>query len=68
MLNREAEAIGHNTRIRDVTTLDTLVGDTLLREELLAGVGGVFAFAARVLPEADRSTPAHPRPGVHPSA
>ena len=49
MVNREAEAIGHNTRIRDVTTLDTLVGDTLLREELLAGVGGVFAFLGLLL-------------------
>ncbi|HEY6990631.1 MAG TPA: FtsX-like permease family protein [Bryobacteraceae bacterium] len=31
-------------RVREVTTLETLVGNTLLREKLLAGVGGTFAF------------------------
>jgi predicted permease len=49
MVNREAEAIGHGTRVRDVTTLDTLIGDTLLREKLLAGIGGVFAFLGLLL-------------------
>jgi ABC-type antimicrobial peptide transport system permease subunit len=41
--------MGHGTRIRDVTTLDTIIGDTLLRERLLAGIGGVFAFLGLLL-------------------
>jgi predicted permease len=49
MVERETEAIGHGTRIRDVTTLDTLIGNTLLREKLLAGIGGVFAFLGLLL-------------------
>ena len=49
MVAREAEATGHGTHIRDVTTLDTLIGDTLLRERLLAGIGGVFAFLGLLL-------------------
>jgi hypothetical protein len=49
MVEREAEAIGHGTRVRDVTTLDTMIGNTLLREKLLAGIGGVFAFLGLLL-------------------
>ncbi len=49
MVDREAQAIGHGTHVRDVTTLDTLIGNTLLREKLLAGIGGVFAFLGLVL-------------------
>ncbi len=49
MVEREAQAIGHGTRVRDVTTLDTLIGNTLLREKLLAGIGGVFAFLGLLL-------------------
>ena len=49
MVEREAEAIGHGTRIRDVTTLDTVIGDTLMSERLLAGIGGVFAFLGLLL-------------------
>jgi hypothetical protein len=49
MVERETEAMGHGTRIRDVTTLDTIIGDTLLRERLLAGIGGVFAFLGLLL-------------------
>jgi predicted permease len=49
MVERETEAIGHGTRVRDVTTLDTLIGNTLLREKLLAGIGGVFAFLGLLL-------------------
>lgn len=48
-VEREAQAIGSGTRIREVTTLDTLVGNTLLREKLLAGIGGVFAFLGLLL-------------------
>jgi predicted permease len=49
MVEREAEATGHGTRIRNVTTLDTVIGDTLLRERLLAGIGGVFALLGLLL-------------------
>ncbi len=49
MVEHETESIGHGTHIRDVTTLDTLIGDTLLREKLLAGIGGVFAFLGLLL-------------------
>jgi predicted permease len=49
LVEREAESIGHGTRIRDATTLDTLIADTLLRERLLAGVGGAFAFLGLLL-------------------
>lgn len=49
MVDREAQAIGHGTSVRDVTTLDTLIGDTLLREKLLAGIGGAFAFLGLLL-------------------
>jgi predicted permease len=49
MVEREAEAMGHGTRIRNVTTLDTLIGNTLLREKLLAGIGGAFALLGLLL-------------------
>jgi len=49
MVDREAQAIGHGTHVRDVTTLDTVIGNTLLREKLLAGIGGVFAFLGLLL-------------------
>ncbi len=49
MVDREAQAIGHGTHVRAVTTLDTLIGNTLLREKLLAGIGGVFAFLGLLL-------------------
>ncbi len=44
LVEREAQATGSGMRVREVTTLETLVGNTLLREKLLAGVGGTFAF------------------------
>jgi predicted permease len=49
MVEREATAMGSGTRVREVTTLETLVGNTLLREKLLAGIGGVFAFLGLLL-------------------
>jgi predicted permease len=49
IVDREAQAIGHGTHVRDITTLDTLIGNTLLREKLLAGIGGVFAFLGLLL-------------------
>lgn len=49
MVEREAGNLGHGTRVREATTLDTLIADTLLRERLLAGVGGAFAFLGLLL-------------------
>jgi predicted permease len=49
MVEREAETMGHGTRIRDITTLDTLIGDSLLREKLLAGIGGALALLGLLL-------------------
>jgi predicted permease len=45
----QARAVGHGVRVREVTTLETLVGNTLLREKLLAGIGGVFALLGLVM-------------------
>jgi predicted permease len=49
MVERETKSMGHGTRIREVTTLDTLIGDTVLREKLLGGIGGAFAFLGLLL-------------------
>ncbi len=49
IVDREAHAIGSGMRVREVTTLETLVGNTLLSEKLLAGVGGTFAFFGLIL-------------------
>jgi predicted permease len=49
LVDRATEEIGYRSRIMSVTTLDTLIGNTLLREKLLAGIGGVFAFLGLLL-------------------
>lgn len=49
LVGREARAIGSGMRIREITTLGTIVGNTLLREKLLADIGGVFAFFGLLL-------------------
>lgn len=49
LVDREAHAVGSGTRVREITTLKTIVGDTLMREKLLAGVGGTFAFFGLLL-------------------
>jgi len=49
MVERETQALGSGARIREVTTLETLVGNTLLKEKLLAGIGGVFALLGLLL-------------------
>ena len=49
VVEREARAAGSGTRVRDITTLETIVGNTLLREKLLAGLGGAFAFFGLLL-------------------
>ena len=49
LLDREMRAIGADARIQETTTLDTIVGNTLLREKLLADIGGAFAFFGLLL-------------------
>jgi len=49
LVEREARASGSGTRVHEITTLETIVGNTLLREKLLAGVGGTFAFFGLLL-------------------
>ncbi len=55
LVERETEATGLGTRIRGVTMLDTLIGNTLLREKLLTPeIGGAFAFLGLLLAASDR--------------
>ena len=49
LVDREAQTIGSGMRVREVTPLEALVGDTLLREKLLADIGGTFAFFGLLL-------------------
>ncbi|MBV9498661.1 MAG: ABC transporter permease [Acidobacteriaceae bacterium] len=49
MLDRETQALGSGMRVRGITTLETIVGNTLTREKLLAGVGGACAFLGLLL-------------------
>jgi predicted permease len=49
LVEREVQPLGHGARLYQITTLETLVGNTLLREKLLAGIGGVFAFLGLLL-------------------
>jgi predicted permease len=49
MVEREAQALGAGVRVRDVTTLEALVGRTIVKERLLAGIGGVFALLGLAL-------------------
>jgi ABC-type antimicrobial peptide transport system permease subunit len=48
-LEREAESLGSGLRVRDVTTLEALVGSTIQTERLLASIGGTFAFLGLIL-------------------
>ena len=48
-MNREAQAVGSGMQVREMTTLEALVGNTLLREKLLAGIGGALAFLGLVM-------------------
>jgi predicted permease len=49
LVNREAHSIGSGMRIREIITLEDMVGNTLLREKLLAGVGGACALFGLLL-------------------
>lgn len=49
LVDREARSLPSRMRIREITTLEEIVGNTLLREKLLAAVGGVCAFFGLLL-------------------
>jgi len=49
VVQRETDAMGHGAHIRNISTLEALIGNTLLREKLLAGLGGAFAFLGLLL-------------------
>jgi predicted permease len=49
MVQREAEVLGSGLRVRDATTVDALVGGTILKERLLACIGGSFALLGLML-------------------
>jgi len=49
LVEREAQAMGPGIRVREATTLYALVGNTILREKLLAGIGGVFGLFGLLL-------------------
>jgi putative ABC transport system permease protein len=49
IVEREARALGSGTHIGELTSLEALVGNTLLREKLLADIGGAFAFFGLLL-------------------
>jgi predicted permease len=49
LVDQETRASGPGLHVVEVTTLETLIGNTLLKEKLLAGVGGVFASLGLVL-------------------
>ncbi len=49
LVEQETRTAGPGLHVVEVTTLETLIGNTLLKEKLLAGVGGVFALLGLVL-------------------
>jgi predicted permease len=49
IVDRECSALGAGIRVTDITTLDALVGASILRERLLASLGGAFAVLGLIL-------------------
>jgi len=49
MVERDAQTLDAGVRVRDVTTLDGLIGRTILSERLLGGIGGTFAALGLIL-------------------
>jgi predicted permease len=49
LVEQETRSAVPGIHVVEVTTLETLIGNTLLKEKLLAGVGGVFAAVGLVL-------------------
>jgi len=48
-VEREAATLGSGLHVTDATTLNRLVGSTIVREKLVAGLGTAFAFLALLL-------------------
>jgi predicted permease len=44
LADTETRELGHGLRVTNIIQLQTLVGESILKEKLLAGVGGVFAL------------------------
>jgi predicted permease len=49
LVEQETRAAVPGMHVVDATTLDTLIGNTLLKEKLLAGVGGIFGIVGLAL-------------------
>ncbi len=49
LVENAAKTAGPGLRVREITTLNTLVGNTILKEKLLASIGGTFAFLGLLL-------------------
>jgi predicted permease len=49
LIEREVAALGPGIHVVETSGLEALVGNSILREKLLAGIGGVFAFLGLVL-------------------
>lgn len=49
MVQKEADSIGAGAFVSDVTTLDALVGDSILRQRLLGTIGGALALLGLLL-------------------
>jgi len=49
LVEREAKTLGSGLHVRDMATLESLVGNTILKEKLLAGIGAAFAFLGLAL-------------------
>ncbi len=49
IVDREARRLGSDMQVHEVTNLETIIGNTLMREKLLAGMGGAFAFFGLLL-------------------
>ena len=49
LVDNAEKTAGPGLRVREVTTLNTLVGNTILKEKLLASIGGTFAFLGLLL-------------------
>jgi predicted permease len=49
MVSGEVETLSSGAYVSDVTTLNALVGSTILKEKLLGAIGGAFAFLGLTL-------------------
>jgi predicted permease len=48
-VEREAREVGSGLRVREVTTIEALVGNTIVKEKLLAKIAGAFAILGLLL-------------------